>query len=157
MRIWVRPLALLSGLRIWRCYRLWCRSHEVQILSCWGSGIGWQLQLWFSPAQELPYATGGALKKKKRKKGKKEREKYIESFHRGEKFPSAPSQSVPPALGKHWSAFCAHRLDLSFLELQLNKIIQYLLLVSWLLLLGMMFLSFFLFCYSNEFITSVVV
>ena len=26
MRLWVWSLALLSGLRIWRCYELWCRS-----------------------------------------------------------------------------------------------------------------------------------
>ena len=24
-RLWVRPLALLSGLRIWHCCELWCR------------------------------------------------------------------------------------------------------------------------------------
>ena len=24
---WVRPLASLSGLRIWRCHELWCRSQ----------------------------------------------------------------------------------------------------------------------------------
>ena len=27
MRMWVRSLALLSGLRIWRCCKLWCRSQ----------------------------------------------------------------------------------------------------------------------------------
>ena len=51
----------------------------------------------------------------------------IEIFHQGEKFPSAPSQSSPPTPSKHWSAFCAHRLDLSFLDLHLNKIVHYLL------------------------------
>ena len=25
MRLWVPSLALLSGLRIWRCHELWCR------------------------------------------------------------------------------------------------------------------------------------
>ena len=25
MRLWVRSVALLNGLRIWRCYKLWCR------------------------------------------------------------------------------------------------------------------------------------
>ena len=27
MRMWVRTLALLSGLRIWHCHELWCRSQ----------------------------------------------------------------------------------------------------------------------------------
>ena len=27
MRLWVRSLALLSGLRIWCCHELWCRSQ----------------------------------------------------------------------------------------------------------------------------------
>ena len=27
MRLWVRSLASLSGLRIWRCHELWCRSQ----------------------------------------------------------------------------------------------------------------------------------
>ena len=27
LRLWVQPLALLSGLRIWCCYKLWHRSH----------------------------------------------------------------------------------------------------------------------------------
>ena len=27
VRLWVLSLALLSGLRIWRCCELWCRSQ----------------------------------------------------------------------------------------------------------------------------------
>ena len=27
MRMWVRSLALFSGLRIQRCHKLWCRSQ----------------------------------------------------------------------------------------------------------------------------------
>ena len=27
MRLWVRSLALPSGLRIWHCHELWCRSQ----------------------------------------------------------------------------------------------------------------------------------
>ena len=27
MRLWVPSLASLSGLRIWRCWELWCRSQ----------------------------------------------------------------------------------------------------------------------------------
>ena len=42
MRMWVRSLSLLSGLRI---------------LCCCGYGVGWQLQLWFDHlAWEPPYA-----------------------------------------------------------------------------------------------------
>ena len=35
-------LALLSGLRIWRCRcrELWCRSAKAQIWRCYGSGVG---------------------------------------------------------------------------------------------------------------------
>ena len=35
MRTWVRSLSLLSGLRIWHCRELWCRSQTVaQIPNC---------------------------------------------------------------------------------------------------------------------------
>ena len=34
MRLWVRSLASLSGLRIWRCHELWCRL-QMRL----GSGI----------------------------------------------------------------------------------------------------------------------
>ena len=56
MRLWVQPLASLTGLKIWHCHKLWHRSQM------WlGSGIavawvGWQL------AQELPDRVGVALK-----------------------------------------------------------------------------------------------
>ena len=33
MRLRVRPLASLSGLRIWRCHKLWCRS-KTRLGSC---------------------------------------------------------------------------------------------------------------------------
>ena len=33
MRLWVRSLALLSGLRIWCCHELWCRS-QMRCRSC---------------------------------------------------------------------------------------------------------------------------
>ena len=49
----VQSLASLSGLRILRCSELWCRSAvtaPIQLL-----------------AQELPWATGVALRKKKKK------------------------------------------------------------------------------------------
>ena len=60
----VLSLALLSGLRVWCCHELWCRS-QIWLGSC---------VLWYRPAAvapiqpltwELPYAVGVALKKKK--------------------------------------------------------------------------------------------
>ena len=65
MRLQVRSLALLSGLRIWHGYELPCRS-QTQL----GSHVLW---LWRRPAVvalvrpltwELPYASGMALKRK---------------------------------------------------------------------------------------------
>ena len=47
------------------------------ILSCYGCGVGWQLQLWFNP-WELPYAAGVALKSKDNNNSKnKELSLYI--------------------------------------------------------------------------------
>ena len=63
MRMWVRSLALLSGLKIWGCCELWCTCRR-------GSDLMW---LWCRPAAvaliqplawELPYASSAALKKK---------------------------------------------------------------------------------------------
>ena len=64
MQVW--SLASVSGLKIWHCWKLPCRSQM------WlGSGVAW---LWlrlaaaapFGPlAQELPFATGVAIKRKK--------------------------------------------------------------------------------------------
>ena len=34
LRLWVRSLASLSGLKIWHCHKLWCRS-QMRL----GSGI----------------------------------------------------------------------------------------------------------------------
>ena len=60
MRTRGRSLAPLSGLGIWRCPELWCRS---------------QMWLQFDPQPKPPYATGMALKskKEKKKKGKEKR------------------------------------------------------------------------------------
>ena len=66
--MWVRSLALLSRLRIWRCPGLWCRS-QMQL----GSGIDMVIR---PLAWEPPYAVSAALEKtKKKKKKKKERKK----------------------------------------------------------------------------------
>jgi len=64
MRMWVPSLASLSGLRIWCCHELWCRSQTWLRLHI-------PLWLWRRPvatapigplAWEPPYATGAALK-----------------------------------------------------------------------------------------------
>ena len=56
MRTQVWSLASLSGLRIWRCYELWCR--------CCGCGVGHQLQLWFDPSLGTSICHGYGPKKK---------------------------------------------------------------------------------------------
>ena len=58
MRMWVRPLALLSGLRIRCCHELWRRSQAPL-----GSGVA--VAPIRSLAWEPPYAAGAALKSKK--------------------------------------------------------------------------------------------
>ena len=57
MRMRVQPLASLSGLTIWCCCELWCRSADTALI--------WPL------AWELPYATGAALKRQKTKQKRK--------------------------------------------------------------------------------------
>ena len=52
MRLQVRSLASLSGLRIQHCHELWCRPAAVAPIR----PLAW----------ELPYAAGRALKKKKK-------------------------------------------------------------------------------------------
>ena len=67
MRTQVRYLALLSGLRIWSCCGLWCRSQK-RLGSCIAVVVvrpaliaPIQLLAW-----ELPYTMDVALKKKKK-------------------------------------------------------------------------------------------
>ena len=69
MRLQVRPLALLSVLRIWCCHELWCRLRRG-----WDPTLLW---LWcrleatapIKPlAWEPPYAAVAALEKAKRQK-----------------------------------------------------------------------------------------
>ena len=62
MRMWVRSLAFLSGLRIQCCWNLCCRSQILPQI--WrGCGISWQLQLQFSSYPgNLHIATSMALK-----------------------------------------------------------------------------------------------
>ena len=71
MRMWVQSLALLIGLRIWRCHELWWGLQTWRGFGVAEAvGVGWQLQLQFNPlAWELPYAAGAALKSAPNKGG----------------------------------------------------------------------------------------
>ena len=64
MRMQVQSLAWLSALRIWRCYKLWCRS-QMQLRSRVALAVVQaETGALIEPlAQELPYAAGVALKK----------------------------------------------------------------------------------------------
>ena len=75
MRMQVWSLALLSGLGIWHCSELWCRSQTLLwIPSCCGCGIGHRpvaiapIRPNFHMHIQLPYAASAALKQKKKKK-----------------------------------------------------------------------------------------
>ena len=61
MRMWVWSLALRGGLRIQRCYKLWCRS-QLGLGSCIAVAAA---PIWLL-AWELPYASSVALKKPKK-------------------------------------------------------------------------------------------
>ena len=63
VRMWVQSLALLSGLRIWRCGKLLCRS-QMQL----GSGIAEAV----TPSLGTSICRGCDLKKKKKKGGGRE-------------------------------------------------------------------------------------
>ena len=66
MRLWVRSLALLSGLRIRCCHELWCRS---QTRLGFGIAVALAATAPIRPlAWEPPYATEAALEKAKRQK-----------------------------------------------------------------------------------------
>ena len=73
MRLRVRSLALLSGLRIWRCHELCCRSQTAaRIRRCRGSGVSQWLQLPLDPwPGNLHMLREAALEKVKRPKKKK--------------------------------------------------------------------------------------
>ena len=53
MRLWVRPLPSISGLRSWHCRELWCRLAATSLIR--------------PPAWEPPCASGAALKRQKKK------------------------------------------------------------------------------------------
>ena len=63
MRLQVQSLALISGLRIWHCHELWCRS-QTQLSSSMAAAVAPLGPL----AWEPPYATDAAVKRKKAQK-----------------------------------------------------------------------------------------
>ena len=70
MQVW--SLALITGLRIWYCYKLKCRL-QMQLGSCTAvmrSRPPAAAPIWLL-TWEIPYATGVALKRKKERKKKK--------------------------------------------------------------------------------------
>ena len=66
MSLWVRSLGLLSGLRIWHCHELWCRS-QMRL----GSGVAVASALIGPLARAPPHAAGAALEIQKDKNKKK--------------------------------------------------------------------------------------
>ena len=68
MRIQVLSLALLSGLGIWHCRELWCRSQMPTLLWLWLWCRLAAVTLIVPLAWEIPYAEGTALRSKKKKK-----------------------------------------------------------------------------------------
>ena len=72
MRLWVRSLALLSGLRIRRCRELWCRL-QTRLRSCVAEALARlaATALIRPLAWEPPYAAGAAQEMAKRQKKKK--------------------------------------------------------------------------------------
>ena len=67
MRFRVQSLASLSGLRIWRCPELWCRS-QTWLRSC--IAVGAAIALIRPLAWEPSHAAGMAIKRQKTKKTK---------------------------------------------------------------------------------------
>ena len=71
MRLRVRSLASLSGLRIQRCRELWCRL-QMRLGSCIAVALAWAVAA--APirplAWEPPYAAGAAQEMAKRQKQK---------------------------------------------------------------------------------------
>ena len=63
MRTRARSLASLSGLWIWRCHELWCRSQ-----TCLGSGVASNCSSILPLAWELPICCRWGPKKQKKKK-----------------------------------------------------------------------------------------
>ena len=57
MRMQVRSLASITGLKIWHCHELWCRPAATAPIQ--------------PPAQEFPYASGVALPPARKKEGRK--------------------------------------------------------------------------------------
>ena len=66
MRTQVQYLALLSGLRIWHCRDLWCRS-QIRLGSRVAEAVASGTALIGPLDWELPYAMGTAPKRKKKK------------------------------------------------------------------------------------------
>ena len=70
MRLQVRSLALLNGLRIQHSHELWCSLHGLDLALLWLWCRPAAIALIGSLAWEPPYASSAALKSKKQNKKK---------------------------------------------------------------------------------------
>ena len=76
MRLWVRSLASLSGLQIWRCCELWYKL-QTWLGSCVAVAVAMAVAMATAVAPvcplawEPPYAVSAALKSKKKKRTQK--------------------------------------------------------------------------------------
>ena len=68
MRMQVQSLALLSGLRIWHCHELWCRSHLAWI--CVAVSVAGSYSSNSASSLGTSICCGCSLKKQKKKKKK---------------------------------------------------------------------------------------
>ena len=66
MRFQAQSLASLSGLRIWHCCELWCRS-QTQLKSPVAVAQAGSCSSDQTPSLESPYAASGTLKSEKKK------------------------------------------------------------------------------------------
>ena len=79
MRLWVRSLVFLSGLRIRHCRELWCRLQPG--LGSWVAVAVADAVPIRHLAWEPLYAASAALEKKERKEGRKEERSNINSVY----------------------------------------------------------------------------
>ena len=104
MRMRVQSLALLSGLRIWHCCELRCRSQTLL-----GSWVAMAVArpaavVLIQPlAWELPYATEcGSKKTKEDRKKKKKKKKELQAQWQMKKSCSAKASSAPLQVLIYW-------------------------------------------------------
>ena len=76
MRLWVRSLALLRGLRIQHCRELWCKL-QIWLRSCISVAVAALIR---PLAWDPPYVLGVALKSQRKKEKKKKKKEGYERW-----------------------------------------------------------------------------